>query len=91
MPSHKVQRRCPACQHPELFELAHFAPGDVSEKPTTDAVVMERPYSLLAPLLALEVLIFSALGNFFQDQIRVARGRSKVRRARAEVLPRRKV
>ena len=79
---------CPHCQHGSMFALARFYETDVNENPTVDAIVPSRAGALLFPGVSVIIMMISWLGNLTWDKSKVAAGRAKVRKARAEILPR---
>ena len=78
---------CPACEHGSMFPLVRFFESDVNENPTADAIMPSKMGARLFPGLSFAIMMISWIGGITWDKNRVARGRIKVRRARAEVLP----
>ncbi len=79
---------CPHCEHGSMFPLVRFYESDVNENPTADAIMPNKMGARLFPGLSFVIMMVSWIGNLTWDKGRVARGRAKVRKARAEVLPR---
>ena len=78
---------CPHCQHGSMFALARFYETDVNENPTADAIMPNKWGARFFPGLSFAIMMVSWIANLTWDKGRVARGRAKVRKARAEVLP----
>lgn len=79
---------CPHCEHGSMFPLVRFLESDVNENPTADAIMPNKMGARLFPGLSFAIMMISWIGGITWDKNRVARGRIKVRKARAEVLPR---
>ena len=71
-----------------MFSLAQFHEADVRGNPTAEATVPSREDAWFAPGWSALVITVSWLANLTWDKGRVERGRAKVRKARAETLPR---
>ncbi len=71
-----------------MFPLVRFFETDVNENPTADAIMPNKMGARLFPGISFAIMMISWIGSMTWDKNRVARGRSKVRKARAEVLPR---
>ncbi len=71
-----------------MFPLVRFYETDVNESPTADAIMPNKMGARLFPGLSFAIMMISWIGGMTWDKGRVARGRLKVRRARAEILPR---
>ena len=79
---------CPNCEHGSMFPLVRFYESDVNENPTADAIMPNKLGARLFPGLSFAIMMISWIGGLTWDKNRVMRGRLKVRKARAEVLPR---
>ena len=79
---------CPACDHGSMFPLVRYFETDVNENPTADAIMPNKMGARLFPGISFAIMMISWIGGLTWDKNRVARGRLKVRKARAEVLPR---
>lgn len=79
---------CPACGHGSMFPLVRYYETDVNENPTADAIMPNRVGAMMFPGISLVLLLTSWMGSMAWDKNKVAKGRAKVKKARAEVLPR---
>jgi hypothetical protein len=71
-----------------MMPLVEFLETDVNEAPTIDSFVPNRGCALILPGASLFWMAMTWFGNLFYGNAKVAKGRAKVRRARAEILPR---
>ena len=78
---------CPNCEHGSMFPLVRFYETDVHDNPTADAIMPNKMGARLFPGISFAIMMISWIGGLTWDKNRVARGRIKVRKARAEVLP----
>ncbi len=80
---------CPACEHGTMMPLARFLESDVNISPTVDSFQSpHRGFSLVFPGTTVFLMLVTWLGNLFYGEARLNRNRAKVRKARAEILPR---
>ena len=79
---------CPACEHGSMFPLVRFFETDVHDNPTADAIMPNKMGARLFPGISFAIMMISWIGGMTWDKGRVTRGRLKVRKARAEILPR---
>ena len=71
-----------------MYPLERFLESDVNESPTIDTVVPNKFFARFFPGWSFIVMVTSFFGHLFYGKARVAQGRAKIRRARAEILPR---
>ncbi len=71
-----------------MFPLVRFHESDVHDNPTADAIMPTRLGAMMFPGASFILMMVSWIGNLTWDKGRVTRGRAKVRKARAEILPR---